>query len=59
MKSSEKVNGGGSFLYFLALVFPAMPDWNTLLNSLFVNYLVQEFDDDVDIGDNDISELVQ
>lgn len=59
MKSSEKVTGGGSFLYFLALVFPAMRDWNTLLNSLFVNYLVQEFDDDVDIGDNDISELVQ
>ncbi|MDD1623143.1 MAG: hypothetical protein LUO94_00040 [Methylococcaceae bacterium] len=36
-----------------------MPDWNTFLNFLFVNYLVQEFDDDVDIGDNDISELVQ
>ncbi|MGZ8903214.1 MAG: hypothetical protein ACXW0H_06635 [Methylobacter sp.] len=36
-----------------------MPDWNTFLNSLFVNYLMQEFDDDVDIGDNDISELVQ
>jgi hypothetical protein len=61
-KLREKVTGGGSFLYFLALVFPAvreMPDWNTFLNSLFVNYLVQEFDDNVDIGDNDTSELVQ
>ncbi|MEC9428418.1 MAG: SIR2 family protein [Pseudomonadota bacterium] len=35
-----------------------MPDWNTLLNSLFVTYLTKEFDGDVAIGDDDISELV-
>lgn len=36
-----------------------MPDWNTLLNSLFVTYLTEEFDGDTAIGENDISELVQ
>ncbi|WP_445773683.1 SIR2 family protein [Shewanella sp.] len=36
-----------------------MPDWNTLLNSLFVTYLTQEFDGDTAIGENDIGELVQ
>ncbi|MFM5314026.1 SIR2 family protein [Aeromonas veronii] len=35
-----------------------MPDWNTLLNSLFVTYLTQEFDGDVAVGDKDISDLV-
>lgn len=35
-----------------------MPDWNTLLNSLFVTYLTQEFDGDIAIGDKDISNLV-
>lgn len=35
-----------------------MPDWNTLLNSLFVTYLTQEFDGDVAISDEDIGELV-
>ncbi|WP_102784889.1 SIR2 family protein [Thalassospira sp. GB04J01] len=35
-----------------------MPDWNTLLNSLFVSYLTQEFDDDIAIDDSDISDLV-
>lgn len=35
-----------------------MPDWNTLLNSLFVTYLTQEFDDDVAMGDKDIGDLV-
>ncbi|WP_228269485.1 SIR2 family protein [Acinetobacter bereziniae] len=35
-----------------------MPDWNTLLSSLFVTYLTQEFDRDVDVSDKDISELV-
>ncbi|MFH0286997.1 SIR2 family protein [Vibrio owensii] len=35
-----------------------MPDWNTLLNSLFVTYLTQEFDNDVAIGDEEISDLV-
>lgn len=35
-----------------------MPDWNTLLNSLFVTYLTQEFDQDSAIADKDINELV-
>lgn len=35
-----------------------MPDWNTLLNSLFVTYLTQEFDSDGEILDDDISQLV-
>lgn len=35
-----------------------MPDWNTLLNSLFVTYLTQEFDSDGEVVDSDISELV-
>ncbi|OEA73140.1 SIR2 family protein [Vibrio parahaemolyticus] len=35
-----------------------MPDWNTLLNSLFVTYLTKEFDDDIAINDSDIGELV-
>lgn len=35
-----------------------MPDWNTLLNSLFVTYLTQEFDGDLAIGDKDISDIV-
>lgn len=35
-----------------------MPDWNTLLNSLFVTYLTQEFNGDIAIGDEDIGELV-
>ncbi|EGQ9455984.1 hypothetical protein F1K68_01595 [Vibrio parahaemolyticus] len=35
-----------------------MPDWNTLLNSLFVTYLTQEFDGDGAMGDKDISDLV-
>ncbi len=35
-----------------------MPNWNTLLNSLFVTYLAKEFDNDIAIGDQDINELV-
>lgn len=35
-----------------------MPDWNTLLNSLFVTYLTQEFDGDGAMGDKDIGDLV-
>ena len=60
-KLRESYRRGQFFLFLGAGVSSSagMPDWNTLLNSLFVNYLVQEFDDDVDIGDNDISELVQ
>jgi hypothetical protein len=35
-----------------------MPDWNKLLNSLFVTYLAQELDPNDDIDDAAISELV-
>ncbi|WP_081843767.1 SIR2 family protein [Aeromonas taiwanensis] len=35
-----------------------MPDWNTLLNSLFVTYLAKEFDNDIEIGEKDIGDLV-
>lgn len=35
-----------------------MPDWNTLLNSLFVTYLTQEFNNDLAIDDATIKELV-
>ncbi|KAA8679854.1 SIR2 family protein [Vibrio gigantis] len=36
-----------------------MPDWNTLLNSLFVRYMAMKFDGDMTISDEDITELVQ
>ncbi len=35
-----------------------MPDWNTLLNSLFVRYMANEFDGDNTISEEDITELV-
>ncbi|HBT9029919.1 TPA: hypothetical protein MCM13_005132, partial [Klebsiella pneumoniae] len=35
-----------------------MPDWNTLLNSLFVTYLTQEFNEDIAISDKDLDDIV-
>jgi len=35
-----------------------MPDWNTLLNSLFVTYLTNEFDGESKIVDSDINQIV-
>ena len=35
-----------------------MPNWNRLLNSLFVTYLTNEFNDNSNISDNDINEIV-
>jgi hypothetical protein len=35
-----------------------MPDWNTLLNSLFVTYLTNEFDGESKIIDSDINQIV-
>ncbi|TON23884.1 SIR2 family protein [Vibrio parahaemolyticus] len=35
-----------------------MPDWSTLLNSLFVTYLTQKFDGDGAVGDEDINDLI-
>ncbi|MBH3441929.1 SIR2 family protein [Pseudomonas luteola] len=36
-----------------------MPGWNSLLNSLFVNYLTKEINADGSISNSDINELVQ
>jgi len=35
-----------------------MPNWNTLLNSLFVEYLTNEFDNEKSISDSDIKQIV-
>jgi len=35
-----------------------MPNWNKLLNSLFVSYLTKEFNNDGKINDNDINDIV-
>lgn len=35
-----------------------MPDWNTLLNSLFVSYLAKEFKHSETISDDDIKQIV-
>jgi hypothetical protein len=35
-----------------------MPDWNTLLNSLFVSYLTKEFNSNSNISDTDIKQIV-
>lgn len=36
-----------------------LPDWNTLLNSLFVTYLTNEFDNETKILDTDINQIVE
>lgn len=36
-----------------------MPDWNTLLNSLFVSYLTKEFTQQTNITDKDIQQIVK
>lgn len=36
-----------------------MPDWNTLLNSLFVSYLTNTFDGNSDITDKDIIQIAE
>ncbi len=36
-----------------------MPDWNTLLNSLFVSYLTQELNQQTNISDEDIKQIVK
>jgi hypothetical protein len=35
-----------------------MPDWNSLLNSLFITYIAEEFNNDDEISDKDIDQLV-
>lgn len=51
----------GQFSLFLGAGVSAsagMPDWNTLLNSLFVNYLTNEFNHNSNISDADIKQIV-
>ncbi|OUS09979.1 hypothetical protein A9Q93_13280 [Nonlabens dokdonensis] len=51
----------GQFSFFLGAGVSSsagMPDWNTLLNSLFVTYLTNEFDNELKIGDADINQIV-
>lgn len=51
----------GQFSFFLGAGVSSsagMPDWNTLLNSLFVTYLTNEFDNESKIIDSDIDQIV-
>ena len=51
----------GQFSFFLGAGVSSsagMPDWNTLLNSLFVTYLTNEFDNELKIDDSDINQIV-
>ncbi|MDC9724086.1 MAG: SIR2 family protein [Urechidicola sp.] len=51
----------GQFSFFLGAGVSSsagMPDWNTLLNSLFVTYLTNEFDNESKINDLDIKQIV-
>ncbi len=52
----------GQFTMFLGAGVSSsagMPDWNTLLNSLFVSYLTKEFNDNANISDEDIKQIVE
>ncbi|MBF00456.1 SIR2 family protein [Flavobacterium coralii] len=58
----EKYYERGQFSFFLGAGVSSsagMPDWNTLLNSLFVSYLTKEFTDNASVSDNDIREIVK
>lgn len=51
----------GQFSFFLGAGVSSsagMPDWNTLLNSLFVTYLTQEFNEDIAMSDKDLNDIV-
>ena len=53
----KKLYKKGQFSFFLGAGVSSsagMPDWNTLLNSLFVTYLTNEFDQEEKINDDDI-----
>lgn len=52
---------GGQFSLFLGAGVSSsagLPDWTTLLNSLFVSYLTDEFNNEVSISEKDIEEIV-
>lgn len=51
----------GQFCMFLGAGVSSsagVPDWNTLLNSLFANYLTNAFDEHRSISDSDINQIV-
>lgn len=51
----------GQFSFFLGAGVSSsagMPDWNTLLNSLFVSYLTKEFNGNTSVIDADINQIV-
>lgn len=57
----KKMYSKGQFSFFLGAGVSSsagMPDWNTLLNSLFVTYLTNEFDDGTKVNDSDINQIV-
>lgn len=57
----KKLYKKGQFSFFLGAGVSSsagMPDWNTLLNSLFVTYLTNEFDQEEKINDDDITQIV-
>jgi len=57
----RKLYKRGLFSFFLGAGVSSsagMPDWNTLLNSLFVTYLTNEFDHETKIDDSDIQQIV-
>lgn len=52
----------GQFSLFLGAgvsTSAGMPQWNTLLNSLFVTYLTKEFDKNTRISDSEIKQIVE
>lgn len=52
----------GQFSFFLGAGVSSsagMPDWNVLLNSLFVTYLTNEFNNKTKILDSDINQIVE
>lgn len=57
----KEVYERGQFSLFLGAEVSSsagMPDWNTLVNSLFVSYLNKEFDKDNNISEPDIKEII-
>jgi len=57
----RKLYKKGQFSFFLGAGVSSsagMPDWHTLLNSLFVTYLTNEFDNEEKINDKDITQIV-
>lgn len=52
----------GQFTFFLGAGVSSsagMPDWNTLLNSLFVEYLTKELDQKTSVSDQDLLDIVE